>query len=81
MTVLLCESAGAVLFSGRCSRRRVEQGMIHQPRRPTGLGAEYTMFRDESETPNDMYVDPRGCHYLLRPEAIESVYYMSAHAP
>jgi len=45
-------------------------------RTPTGLGAEYTMFRDESETPNDMYVDPRGCHYLLRPEAIESVYYM-----
>ena len=41
------------------------------------------MFRDESESPNDMYVDPRGCHYLLRPEAIESVYYnrLSARPP
>jgi mannosyl-oligosaccharide alpha-1,2-mannosidase len=45
-------------------------------RTPTGLGAEYTMFRDDSQAPNDMYVDPRGCHYLLRPEAIESIYYM-----
>ena len=41
-----CEEAGRpVQLSGM-----LEQGRIHQPRRPTGLGAEYTMFRDESDT-------------------------------
>jgi mannosyl-oligosaccharide alpha-1,2-mannosidase len=45
-------------------------------RSSTGLGPEYAMFRTNAETPDDMYYERQGQHYLLRPEVIESVYYM-----
>jgi mannosyl-oligosaccharide alpha-1,2-mannosidase len=44
-------------------------------RTQTGLGAEYSVFRPESAD-NDLFVESGGSHYLLRPEMIESVYYM-----
>jgi mannosyl-oligosaccharide alpha-1,2-mannosidase len=45
-------------------------------RTETGLGPEYAMFRPDQDAPNDMYIEKAGQHYLLRPEVLESIYYM-----
>lgn len=48
-------------------------------RQPTFLGPEISFFNTgESTTPNgeDFYVKPNDAHYLLRPETIESLWYL-----
>eukprot|EP00971_Amphidinium_carterae_P066769 1322143-Amphidinium_carterae.1 len=44
-------------------------------RSPTGLGPEYAVFQP-TKTSDDMSFPKDGSHNLLRPEAIEALYYM-----
>jgi mannosyl-oligosaccharide alpha-1,2-mannosidase len=45
-------------------------------RTPTGLSPEYTLFRTENGAGADMAVPQDAPHNLLRPEAIETLYYL-----
>ncbi|KAF4694927.1 Mannosyl-oligosaccharide 1,2-alpha-mannosidase IB [Perkinsus olseni] len=45
-------------------------------RSKTGLGPEVAEFRLHASKGEDMYYNPRDAHYILRPEAIESIFYM-----
>ena len=45
-------------------------------RQPTYLAAEITHFNSESTSTNDFYVKSADSHYLLRPETIESLWYL-----
>ena len=45
-------------------------------RQPTHLAPEITHFNSESTSTNDFYVKSADSHYLLRPETIESLWYL-----
>ena len=45
-------------------------------RQPTFLAAEITYFNTEPGSSTDFYVKPNDSHYLLRPETIESLWYL-----
>jgi len=45
-------------------------------RQPTFLAAEITYFNTEPGSTTDFYVKPNDSHYLLRPETIESLWYL-----
>jgi len=45
-------------------------------RQPTFLAPEITHFNSEPSSTNDFYVKPADSHYLLRPETIESLWYL-----
>ena len=45
-------------------------------RQPTYLAPEITHFNSESTSTNDFYVKSADSHYLLRPETIESLWYL-----
>ena len=45
-------------------------------RQPTYLAPEITHFNSESTSTTDFYVKPADSHYLLRPETIESLWYL-----
>jgi mannosyl-oligosaccharide alpha-1,2-mannosidase len=45
-------------------------------RMPTGLAAEITYFRTESDSNEDFYVRSNDAHNLLRPETVESLWYL-----
>lgn len=45
-------------------------------RQPTHLAAEITFFNSNSGSKDDFYVKSNDAHYLLRPETIESLWYM-----
>jgi mannosyl-oligosaccharide alpha-1,2-mannosidase len=45
-------------------------------RQPTGLAPEITHFRMEDHGTTDFYVKPADAHNLLRPETVESLYYL-----
>jgi len=43
---------------------------------PTHLAPEISMYRTEKGSTQDFYVKPNDAHYLLRPETIESLWYL-----
>jgi len=45
-------------------------------RQPTYLAPEITHFNSDSSSTTDFYVKPADSHYLLRPETIESLWYL-----
>jgi hypothetical protein len=45
-------------------------------RQPTFLAAEITYFNSDPGSTTDFYVKPNDSHYLLRPETIESLWYL-----
>ena len=45
-------------------------------RQPTNLAPEITYFNYEPGSTTDFYVKPNDAHYLLRPETIESLWYL-----
>jgi len=45
-------------------------------RQPTFLAPEITYYNTASGSTKDFYVKPNDAHYLLRPETIESLYYL-----
>jgi len=45
-------------------------------RQPTFLAAEITYFNTAKGSTNDFFVKPNDSHYLLRPETIESLWYL-----
>lgn len=45
-------------------------------RQPTFLAPEITHFNSEPTSTADFYVKPADSHYLLRPETIESLWYL-----
>lgn len=45
-------------------------------RQPTFLAAEIAYFNTAKGSTNDFYVKPNDSHYLLRPETIESLWYL-----
>ncbi|CAG0897121.1 unnamed protein product [Cyprideis torosa] len=45
---------------------------------PTGLAPEITHFNTDSDDRPDMYIKPLDAHNLLRPETLESFYYLYA---
>lgn len=45
-------------------------------KQPTFLAPEITHFNSEPSSTNDFYVKPADSHYLLRPETIESLWYL-----
>lgn len=45
-------------------------------RQPTYLAPEITHFNSEPSSTSDFYVKPADSHYLLRPETIESLWYL-----
>ncbi len=45
-------------------------------RQPTHLAPEITYFNTALNSPVDFYVKPNDAHYLLRPETIESLWYL-----
>ncbi|CAG7826938.1 unnamed protein product [Allacma fusca] len=45
-------------------------------RMPTGLAPEITYFRTESDSTEDFYVRSNDAHNLLRPETVESLWYL-----
>ena len=45
-------------------------------RQPTHLAPEISYFNTAPNSPVDFYVKPNDAHYLLRPETIESLWYL-----
>ncbi len=45
-------------------------------RQPTFLAPEITYFNSDPGSTTDFYVKPNDSHYLLRPETIESLWYL-----
>ena len=45
-------------------------------RQPTHLAAESNYFNSEPGSTTDFHVKPNDAHYLLRPETIESLFYL-----
>lgn len=45
-------------------------------RQPTHLAPEITYFNYDGQATDDMYVKPNDAHYLLRPETVESLWYL-----
>ena len=45
-------------------------------RQPTYLAPEITHFNSDPSSTTDFYVKPADSHYLLRPETIESLWYL-----
>merc|ERR1711935_200056 len=45
-------------------------------RQPTYLAPEITHFNSDPSSTTDFYVEPADSHYLLRPETIESLWYL-----
>jgi hypothetical protein len=45
-------------------------------RQPTHLAPEITYFNMAPDSPADFYVKSNDAHYLLRPETIESLWYL-----
>jgi len=45
-------------------------------RQPTFLAPEISYFNTESGSTKDFYVKPNDAHYLLRPETVESLWYL-----
>merc|ERR1719167_805985 len=85
MDELVCFLAGTLALGVKLGMPRHHQTLAEElahtcyltfARQPTFLAPEISYFNTEAGSTKDFYVKPNDAHYLLRPETVESLWYL-----